>query len=100
MEYHHFMEIICKGNLDKLSHVHFGAITRHEKSLNTWFWMNSGNRIPFSLAFLQNEPNNANNNEYCLILTVNDLECKFNDVPCDRYYLNLVCQKFVASTSF
>ena len=100
IEYHYFMEVICKEHNDKLSYVHIGAMTTQGKSLDKWFWMNSGNRIPYSLAFHPEEPNFANDNEYCLMLRANSLECIFNDVPCNQYDLKIVCQKIVNSTSF
>ena len=54
-----------------------------EKSLDKWYWADSGKKIGFPLKFDIGQPDSNGTNEFCLAMQMsNKTEFSFHDVPC------------------
>lgn len=81
-----------KGLFD--DYVHIGGTTTVGKSTNNWYWVNSGNRVQYTLPLLKEGNDFKNNNEWCLtVKTGPDGVLAFNDIDCNGSVYSLVCQK-------
>ena len=58
-----------------------GGYTRTPRSTNDWYWVNSGNRVNYTLKFSQGQPDFAYDREYCLSVWGKP-SVSFNDVGC------------------
>lgn len=89
----HFLGL-CQENahhFDSLTHV--GGMALEGKSLNTWYWLNSGKEIVYPLKFAPGQPDNFNDTEYCLSIMKSENGFLFNDVNCnDVDKLKFICQ--------
>lgn len=83
-----FLEFCFEDSVLFDIHTLVGGISYTGNSKTDFYWMNSGNKIDYELKFGPGEPNNWNNQEYCLSAvkwTIGDLiEFKFNDYPCSK----------------
>lgn len=87
---------LCKQNTNLLNgQTHVGGMTLEGKSLDKWYWVETGKRIGFSLPFAANEPNFDGGNEYCLSLSRDiNHNFAFNDINCSGSdETKFICQK-------
>lgn len=86
---------LCLNNANLFeSHTHIGAVTTEGKSLNKWYWVNSGKRIDYSLKFLPGQPDFWASAEFCLGLEKRTESFYFIDINCHGVYeLKFICQK-------
>lgn len=90
-----FLEL-CKQKATLFkTQTHVGGMTLEGKSLDKWYWVNSGNKVSYSLPFGPNEPNNDGGREFCLsIFRTPSNVFAFNDIGCSGSDLNkFVCQQ-------
>lgn len=61
-------------------------------SVNNWYWLANGKTINY-FNWNAGEPNNyLNRNERCLSVTPKVSQYRWNDVPCDYYSYNFICE--------
>jgi len=88
----HFMEL-CPASHTQFSYMnHIGAITIKPGTKTSWYWVQSGKRIDFTLKFLIGNPDNTNEREHCLGIINNRGECSYNDVDCNWSECKFLCQ--------
>jgi len=93
---------LCQSVADKFDHqTHVGAITIEPQNVNTWYWVNSGNRVDYDMKFdkLYNNPDNSGGIEYCLSL-IKRTDFSFNDLACYGHHeTKFICQvSYIEST--
>lgn len=94
LEEFEFFKDFYRENLELVGeHIFIGAIATEPSSKYDWYWVSSNKRITYDLPWSEDEPNYANDNEWCLLLTQN-YDFKFNDVAPDGYKLKFLCQRF------
>lgn len=89
-----FLQLCLKN--DKLfeQYTHVGGLTTVGKSLDKWYWANSGKLIDYALKFLPGQPDFYGYNEYCLGISKSADAFSFIDVACfGTYELKFICQK-------
>lgn len=86
---------LCDKNIGLFEEfTHVGGFTSVGKSLDKWYWVNSGRRIDFPLKFAPNQPDFAGNAEFCMSVVKRPGGFVFSDVYCTTYYENkFICQK-------
>ena len=84
-----------KKNVDLFDQwIHIGGLTTVGKSIDQWYWVNSGNQVNFPLSFNPGQPDNAFGKEFCLTLGVfSNNESYFNDIRCNERELKFICQQ-------
>lgn len=75
---------LCKQKTHLLNaQTHVGGMSLEAKSLEKWYWVNSGNRVNYTLPFGPNEPNCDGGKEFCLSVSRNsNNDFAFNDIKC------------------
>lgn len=86
---------LCEQNIALFEDwTHIGAYTSVGKSLDKWYWVNSGKRVDYPLKFAVNQPDFAGASEFCLAMGKRPGAFTFNDIYCSTYYESkFVCQK-------
>jgi hypothetical protein len=87
---------LCNKNMKLLNgFISVGAVTLQGKSTDQWYWVNSGKRINYPIAFLPGEPNFLNDLEFCLSVVKNSKDIfMFNDTTCnDPIERQFICEK-------
>jgi hypothetical protein len=72
------------------------GMTDESKSKDSWYWVHSGEKIPFTIQWLAEEPNDVDGKEKCLSVYFGGSSA-FNDFQCSHNYnvdyLSFICQK-------
>jgi len=72
-----------------------GGITSRAGTVDSYIWLNSGNRISYELPFASGEPNNLGGHENCLSIgrsAYNSSNFLFNDIDCTNSFIRFICQ--------
>lgn len=73
---------------------HIGAIATIAKSPTEWYWVETSQKVSFTIPWAAYQPDNFGNNEMCM--TIRKLTAStvaFNDIPCSESVLgNFICQ--------
>lgn len=69
-----------------------GGKTFNKGSKEDWFWMETGEKIEYTLKFASGEPDNVNNNEECLSLLKENGKYFFNDINCVSSVHFYICE--------
>lgn len=92
--------VMCYNNaalFDQWTHI--GGISLVAKSTTSWFWVNSGNRISYPMAWMPDQPDFGHGNplviEYCLSIgKMAGNVFGFNDINCFGYNeFKFICQR-------
>ena len=76
------------------TYIQVGAITPTAGTKTEWFWASSGDKINFPLKWYYDEPNNINDDEFCLnLIKDGNNRYWFNDENCWKHLQNFVCQR-------
>ena len=74
--------------------VQVGGITANGGNVTDWFWVSSGTKISYPLKWNEGEPNNYENDEYCLSLAKDcENNFRYNDIDCWASPMQFVCQR-------
>lgn len=92
---------ICRENAGYFGRwTHIGGITLEGASTESWYWVDSGNHINYTLNFGSGQPDNYGGNELCLSIgKYAGNQFYFNDIRCEVTAV-FVCQKHSASLVF
>jgi len=71
---------------------HIGALSTNPGTKTFWYWVTNGKRIDFEMIFEAGEPDNANNNEACLVVLNRNGTCTFADIGCTNSDYKFICQ--------
>jgi hypothetical protein len=73
---------------------HIGGMSDALRDPNSWRWINTKERITYSLPWFPGEPNGAGNEEYCLSIDLRRHLFEFNDLKCHNAYIHtFLCHK-------
>lgn len=85
---------LCENKADLFEDWTFiGGYTIEGKSLDKWYWVNSGKRIDYSLTFGHGMPDFGWNQEFCLCLGKQTKTFFMNDALCQGFEKKFICQK-------
>lgn len=71
--------------------IHVGGMTLIGGS-KEWYWVTTGEKIDFKMAWLQGEPNFEYDSEHCL--SIGTSKFLFNDIDCyNNHKTKFICQK-------
>jgi hypothetical protein len=77
-------------------YTHIGAAATIAKTLTDWFWVETSQRVNFTLRFGASQPDNYNGEELCLSLTYYSGSYGFNDIKCyESFWMKFICQEVV-----
>lgn len=93
-----YLLVLCDINIqlfDKWTHI--GGISTVPFSKVDWYWINSGNKVNYSLKFATGEPNNGNGGSSEMCLSINkgpgSANFAFNDITCyNMHQYAFICQ--------
>jgi hypothetical protein len=71
-------------------YLHIGGVTNFNGTANDWFWIETGEKIGYSLTWATGEPNMVNI-EHCLALNKKSGKWEMNDIPCGTINSKFIC---------
>lgn len=93
-EANYFLDMCLKNPIPFEQFTHIGGVTLLGKSLDKWYWVNSGKRIDYSMKFLPGQPDFYASLEFCLALEKRPESFYFVDIYCQGLYeAKFICQK-------
>lgn len=94
-ENNYFMQLFNANPTIHSSWVYIGGITTFPKSYNRWYWLDMGKRLSFQPTFAPGEPSGRSGNgiaEYCLSIGKVSGLAYYNDIRCNGFNYNFLCQ--------